>query len=95
MNPEVQELVSLVSQLRWVAGALLVVGILGGIFVLLMWRSSANLARSVESLRASVEALSRDVVANREAIATTGAVPKEVPFGVEALLWLDRNMGFP
>lgn len=32
---------------------------------------------------------------NREAIATTGAVPKEVPFGVEALLWLDRNMGFP
>lgn len=32
---------------------------------------------------------------NREAIATTGAVPKEVPFGVNALLWLDRNMGFP
>lgn len=32
---------------------------------------------------------------NREAIATTGAVPKEIPFGVEALLWLDRNMGFP
>jgi uncharacterized phiE125 gp8 family phage protein len=32
---------------------------------------------------------------NREAIAMTGAVPKEVPFGVEALLWLDRNMGFP
>lgn len=32
---------------------------------------------------------------NREAIATTGAVPKEIPFAVEALLWLDRNMGFP
>ena len=31
---------------------------------------------------------------NREAIATTGAVPKEVPMGVTALLWLDRNMGF-
>lgn len=32
---------------------------------------------------------------NREAIATTGAVPKEIPMGVESLLWLDRNMGFP
>lgn len=27
---------------------------------------------------------------NREAVATTGAVPKEIPFGVEALLWMDR-----
>ena len=32
---------------------------------------------------------------NREAIATTGAVPKEIPMGVNALLWMDRNMGFP
>lgn len=32
---------------------------------------------------------------NREAIATTGAVPKEIPLAVESLLWLDRNMGFP
>lgn len=31
---------------------------------------------------------------NREAIATSGAVPKEVPFGVMALLWLDREMPF-
>ena len=29
---------------------------------------------------------------NREAVASTGAVPKEVPFGVEALLWMDRVM---
>jgi len=86
VNPEVQELVSLVSQLRWVAGALLVVGILGGIFVLLMWRSSANLARSVESLRASVEALSRDVVANREAIATLRGALEAVERTVSRLL---------
>lgn len=27
---------------------------------------------------------------NREAYATTGAVPKEIPFAVDALLWMDR-----
>lgn len=27
---------------------------------------------------------------NREAVATTGAVPKEIPFGVDALIWPDR-----
>ena len=27
---------------------------------------------------------------NREAISSTGAVPKEVPLGVQALLWLER-----
>lgn len=32
---------------------------------------------------------------NRAAIETSGAMPKEVPFGVEALLWQDRAMGFP
>lgn len=32
---------------------------------------------------------------NREAVQMTGAVPKQIPFAVEALLWLDRNMGFP
>jgi len=29
---------------------------------------------------------------NRLAVASTGAVPKEVPFGVEALLWHDRGL---
>lgn len=28
---------------------------------------------------------------SREAVASTGAVPKEIPFGVEALLMVDRN----
>lgn len=32
---------------------------------------------------------------NRESIIATGAVPKEIPLGVQSLLWLDRNMGFP
>ena len=32
---------------------------------------------------------------NREMAISTGAVPKEIPMGVAALLWLDRNMGFP
>lgn len=32
---------------------------------------------------------------NREAIATTGAVPKELPLAVESLLWPERVMGFP
>ena len=27
---------------------------------------------------------------NREAVSSTGAIPKEVPFGVMSLLWLDR-----
>jgi len=27
---------------------------------------------------------------NREAVATSGAIPKEIPFSVEALLWQDR-----
>lgn len=27
---------------------------------------------------------------NREAVSTTGAVPKDLPFGVRALLWLER-----
>lgn len=31
---------------------------------------------------------------NREAIQTTGAVPKEIPLAIDALLWLDRNMSF-
>ena len=31
---------------------------------------------------------------NREAIATSGAVPKELPLGVESLLWIERVKGF-
>jgi uncharacterized phiE125 gp8 family phage protein len=27
---------------------------------------------------------------NREAVSTSGAVPKDIPFGVQALLWLER-----
>jgi hypothetical protein len=89
MNPEIQEIVSLVGQLRIVAGALLVVGILGGVFVLLMWRSSTHLARSVESLRASIEALARDVAANREAIATLRGALEAVERTVSRLLARD------
>jgi uncharacterized phiE125 gp8 family phage protein len=32
---------------------------------------------------------------NREAVATTGAMPKEMPLSVELLLWSERVMGFP
>lgn len=31
---------------------------------------------------------------NREAIATTGAMPKEMPLAVQALLWMNRVKGF-
>ena len=31
---------------------------------------------------------------NREAIATSGAMPKEIPAGVTALLWMERVKGF-
>lgn len=31
---------------------------------------------------------------NRAAVETSGAAPQEVPLGVVALLWLDRNLGF-
>jgi uncharacterized phiE125 gp8 family phage protein len=48
-----------------------------------------------EKYRLAMRLLINHWYENREAVQTTGAMPKEVPLAVEALLWLDRNMGFP
>jgi len=44
-----------------------------------------------EKYKLAIKLLAAHWYENREAVATSGAVPKELPFGVESLLWLDRN----
>jgi len=43
-----------------------------------------------ETVRNAIRLLVAHWYENREAISTSGAVPKAMPFGVQALLWLDR-----
>ncbi|NIP96559.1 MAG: phage gp6-like head-tail connector protein, partial [Akkermansiaceae bacterium] len=43
-----------------------------------------------ETTRQAIRLLVGHWYENREAISTSGAVPKEVPLGVQALLWLER-----